>query len=443
MKRLMRILQVSTSDRGGGAEKVAYYMHRTYRAQGYPAWLAVGNKRTDDPDVVRIPDHAGAWQRLWLTIGDFFAPLEGKVRGAARVRQWLRLIGELKKFLETYQGHENLEFPGSWRILDLLPEKPAIIHCHNLHVSYFDLRVLPWLSQQAPLILTLHDAWLLSGHCAHSFDCARWKTGCGECPDLTIYPSIQRDGTAYNWRRKQKIYAKSRLYVTTPSQWLMRKVEQSMLVPAIIEAKVIPNGVDLSIFSPANKQVSRECLGIALDAKVLLFTANGIRQNIWKDYKTMRKAIVSVAERMPANEVLFIALGEDAPAEQIGPAKVLFVPYQKDPKEVARYYQAADVYLHAAKADTFPNTVLEALACGTPVVATAIGGTPEQIDDGATGFLTPYGDAEAMATCIELLLSNDILRQEISAQAAKSAIIRFDFERQVKDYLEWYIEIIN
>jgi glycosyltransferase involved in cell wall biosynthesis len=87
----------------------------------------------------------------------------------------------------------------------------------------------------------------------------------------------------------------------------------------------------------------------------------------------------SLPNRRSQRPLVFVALGEDAPAERIGAAEIRFVPYQKDPAVVARYYQAADIYIHSARADTFPNTVLEALACGTPVVATAVGGIPEQV----------------------------------------------------------------
>lgn len=464
MERHLRILQVSTSDGIGGAEKVAYNLHCAYCANGYSAWMAVGYKHTDDPYVLSIPNHdcIGAWGHFWFSIGNMFSPLVGKVRGAGRLRHLLHLIGQPRRLLERQRGHEDFEFPGTWRILDLPPQRLDIVHCHNLHGGYFDLRALPWLSQQVPMILTLHDAWLLSGHCAHFFDCERWKIGCGNCPDLSIYPAIRRDATAYNWQRKRGIYAKSRLYVATPSQWLMQKVEQSMLAPAIEGAQVIPNGVDLSIFQAADRQEVRAALGIPHSAKVLLFTANGIRRNIWKDYQTMRTAVAMVAERLDGQNVLFIALGEDAPAERIGRAEVRFIPYQKDPKAVARYYQAADVYVHAARADTFPNTVLEALACGTPVVATAVGGIPEQVkglknadcgfriadlsrysEDAATGILVPPGDGEAMAHAIVTLLMDDALRIRLGNNAAGDAQSRFDLNRQVRDYLAWYAAIFG
>lgn len=156
----------------------------------------------------------------------------------------------------------------------------------------------------------------------------------------------------------------------------------------------------------------------------------------------MRAAVALLAERLRGTVVLFIALGEDAPLEQIGQAEVCFVPYQRDPESVASYYQAADVYVHAARADTFPNTVLEALACGTPVVATSVGGIPEQVEEGVTGFLTPPGDAGAMATRTEQLLSDDALHQRFAAAAGESARRRFDLDRQANDYLEWYQELV-
>ena len=105
---------------------------------------------------------------------------------------------------------------------------------------------------------------------------------------------------------------------------------------------------------------------------------------------------------------------------------------------VARFYQAANIYLHAAKADTFPNVVLEALACGTPVVATAVGGIPEQVKDGVTGFLVASGDAEAMAKHIMMLFTDDALRRQFSLNAAHDGRKRFDLNRQVNAYVEWY-----
>src|SRR5439155_11858967 len=105
-----------------------------------------------------------------------------------------------------------------------------------------------------------------------------------------IDPAIRRDATAYNWRRKHEIFKNSRLYVATPSQWLMRKVEQSMLATGVVEARVIANGVELAVFNPSDQQEARAALGIPNEALVILFAATAIRRNIWKDYETVREA---------------------------------------------------------------------------------------------------------------------------------------------------------
>jgi glycosyltransferase involved in cell wall biosynthesis len=351
-------------------------------------------------------------------------------------------VAQPDRRLAFYCGVEDFHFPGTARLLTLTWPRPDIVHCHNLHGDYFDLRMLPWLSQQVPLVLTLHDAWLLSGHCAHSFGCEKWKIGCGHCPDLTIYPALHRDATAHNWRRKREIYTRSRLYVATPSRWLMQKVEQSMLALAVVEARVLPNGVDLSVFHPADRREARAALGIPQDVKVLLVTGVQLRQNIWKDYSTLRDAVALTSERLYGEGLLLIALGEDAPPERIGQAEIRSIPYQADRATVARYYQAADVYVHAARADTFPNAVLEALACGRPVVATAVGGIPEQVDDTRTGFLVSAGDAQGLAARIMQVLSDDALQQGMGMQAAQTARQQFDFDRQVDAYLNWYAELV-
>ncbi len=234
----------------------------------------------------------------------------------------------------------------------------------------------------------------------------------------------------------------------------MDKVNQSMFATAVVEGRVIPNGVDFSVFQLADRHAMRAALSLPLNARILLFTAHGIRPNIWKDYETMKAATALVAEQLPGQDVRFIGLGEDAPAEQAGPAEIHFVPHQEDPHLVARYYQAADIYLHAARADTFPNTILEALACGTPVVATAVGGIPEQVKslagplesmdyktyglDQATGFLVPPKNAKAMAEATVSLLNDERLYQRLADNAARDARTRFAMDRQVEDYLEFY-----
>ena len=431
----LRILQVSTVDIAGGAEKIAWDLFTSYRALQHRSWLAVGTKRSLDKDVLPIPKKSNRFSGIISSRFNKFPHYATYIyRGVDHLTKPAQLYNNLT-------GHENFDYPGTWSILESTPEPPDILHCHNLHGGYFDLRALPSLSHQVPTVLTLHDAWLLSGHCAHSFDCERWKTGCGNCPDLTIYPASRRDATAYNWQRKAEIFRKSRLYVVTPSRWLMDKVDQSMLKPGVVASRVIPNGVDLKIFHPADRVSAREKLELPHDAKIILFAANGIRKNIWKDYRTLQSALAEIAKT--SAKVLCIALGETAPPEQIGDVEIRFVPYLKDPQQVARYYQAADLYIHPARADTFPTTIIEALACGTPVVASAVGGIPEQVIEGRTGFLVPVRDARAMAGRVLDLLADEGLRVRMGLQAAEDAARRFGLERMVREYLAFYEAMLN
>lgn len=447
-QRSLRILQVSTTDMGGGAEGSAWNLFQAYRERGHCSRLAVGRKRSDDPYVLEIPNDRfhSRWARLWNPGDRLLQSFQDKIRGIGLLRRPLRVVAEPHWLIQRWQGIEDFDFPGTHRLLELPPEPPDIVHCHNLHGGYFDLRALPWLSHQVPVILNLRDAWLLGGHCAHSFDCDRWKTGCGQCPDLTIYPAIRRDATALNWRRKSDIYAKSWLYITTNSHWLMDKVRQSMLHG--VEYRVIPNGIDLTIFHPGEQAAARASLGLPSNSKIVLFASNRVRRNPWRDYATMEAAIQQVATQSQYDKLIFVCLGEKGLGQRweeysLGQACVRFVAFERDPKRVARYYQAADVYIHAAKAEAFGKTVTEALACGKPVVATAVGGIPEQVDDGVTGFLTPPGDAVVMAERISQLLRDDELCRRIGFEATQSARSRFGLERQANDFLMWYNEILE
>ena len=440
----MNILQINKLDAYGGAARASWSLFRSYQRRGLGSWLAVDHKSCDDPYVLKLFN--GSPQRLWARscrqlssqLRDR-APSTGLRWGLSRA---LNGIAEPFRSVDYFLGREDFHFPATKSLLSKFPVKPDLIHCHNLHGGYFDLRMLRSLSKQVPLVLTLHDLWLLSGHCAHSFDCERWKHGCGQCPDLDIYPKIRRDATAHNWRRKKSIYSQSRLYIASPCRWLMDKVSESILLAGCVQRRIIEPGVDLSVFKPGDKLEARARLGLPLNVPILLFSATGIRENPWKDFKTMQSAFGLLSSRL-RKRILFIGLGEDAASEHFGESEIRFIPYQQDERTVARYLQATDIYLHAARAEVWGLSITEALACGVPVVATAVGGIPEQIEDGVTGFLIPAGESNMMAERVAQLLEDPELLARISENAAHSALQRFSSERMADDYIAWYEEILS
>lgn len=439
------ILQVSALDQGGGAQQVAWNLFTAYRQAGIKSWLAVGIKQTNDPQVFVINQQM--LESHWTKLCNFFAnglsSISKKVRGVPRLQAFLRGLGRGSDWISDIRGLEDFHFPGSWQLLEQVPQKPSILHLHNLHGGYFDPRALAALSSQIPVILTLHDAWLLSGNCAHSLGCDRWKTGCGNCPDITIYPGLKVDSTHLNWQRKKMIFDHSRLYLATPCQWLLDQVKQSILAPALIEGKVIPNGIDTSIFHPVDQAKARQALGLPSNVPILLFVANGIKNNPFKDYETLNKAAALLGESAKSPMHL-VALGDErkeGATEHFGQVTIHYIPRVSNPHIVAQYYQAADLYLHAAKADTFPNTILEAMACGLPVIASNVGGIPEQVVDGVTGFLVPPGNPDLVVSAVQYLLDNPSIAQEFSRAAVVRVNELFTQEQMVEQYVQWYREI--
>lgn len=435
----MNILQVSTADRGGGAEGSARNLFLAYRRRGHASWLAVGRKYGDDPDVLELPRvrPPGARGAVFSALADWVRRRETRLPGARRLARLCDRLADARRWRDWRAGREEFDFPGTADLLNLPPQTPDIVHCHNLHGWYFDLRTLPALSARVPVILNLRDAWLLTGHCAYPCDCPRWTAGCGHCPDLERYPGVRRDATAANRTLKAEIFARSRLHVTAPAQWLLDAARDTILPAA--DYRLIPNGIDLSVFVPGDRQAARARLALPAEGPLVLF-ASSSQRNVYKDPETMFATIRRVAEARPRTR--FVCLGQSVPPRELAGASIIPAPFQNDPRTVADYYRAADLFVHTARAEAFGKTATEAMACGIPVVATAVGGLPEQIEDGISGFLAPLGDPEAHAAAILRLLDDETLRTAV-AQAAAQRGARYGLDRQADAFLAWYHELTH
>ncbi|RPI74894.1 MAG: hypothetical protein EHM45_16740, partial [Desulfobacteraceae bacterium] len=192
----MNIVHIHTHDTSGGAAKVAARLAQAQRTAGDRSGLLVGFKA--DP-----AEYSQAFD----------------IEPDLSLREHCRNNGLL-----------YYEFQGSHKLVDHPRVREAdLLHLHNLHGGYFNPFSLSALSQSKPTVWTLHDMHPLTGHCAHSFACEKWKTGCGDCPDLAVEPPIRADASALLWTDKKNIYRESRLHLVAPAQWLKNKVEQSML----------------------------------------------------------------------------------------------------------------------------------------------------------------------------------------------------------------------
>lgn len=437
-KKSLQILQINALDSPGGAAKVAYDLHTTYQKRGCNSYLAVGLKNTSDPFVV--PFENGYFDFLLqlkkgkkLSLDSFYLVTQGIYQLSLRLRNpALRRLGQ-----------EVLYYPGIWRLFPVKGIQPDIVHCHNLHGGYFDLKALTRISLEYPLVLTLHDAWLLAGHCAHSFTCNKWRAGCRKCPDITIPLALQRDGSAQNWKVKRSIFQKSSFNLVTPCNWLMERVEQSIVNEGIISKTIIPNGVDQTIFHPGNQSLARIDLGLPENAIVILFAANGIKVSVWKDYPTLHKVICSISKEKLPKKVIFIALGDNSPSEKFGNTEIRYIPHIKNPEIIAKYYRASDIYLHPARAETFPLTIIEAMSSGIPVIASAVGGIPEQVEEGITGFLTPVGSVDQMVDSIVQLIRDGNLHESLGKNAERIAKEKYSLELQTDRYLNFYKQLLK
>ena len=435
----MTVLQASAYEIGG-AGAVMLDLHREYMRRDIDSWVAVGRARHADARVLEVPNDAArsGWTRAVTRLAGAGAGEDE--RALSPLAKALLVAADPGRYQAILAGVEDFAFPATAALLDLPPRRPNVLHLHNLHGYYFDLRELPVLSRQVPTVLTMHDAWLLTGHCAHPIDCPRWEDGCGMCPDLERYVPIRADASAENRRLKREILGRSRVALVSPSRWLLGMAEHSLPLGNELTARHIPNGVDTSVFRPGDRVAARTALELAPDATVLLATAEMLADNPFKDFPTLRSALEMLGARDGSRPTL-VALGLDREIDPIPGVDVVAVPFTDGRESVVRHYQAADVYVHAARAENLPITILEAMACGLPVVASAVGGIPELVVEGETGLLVPRGDAGALADALAGLLGDAERRAALGRAGRARVLEHFTLSREADRYLELYAEL--
>jgi glycosyltransferase involved in cell wall biosynthesis len=369
--------------------------------------MLVGQRRTSDPDVRPLKRNI-----LWRA-GD-------------------RIAGTVADSLDLQYAF----FPSSFGVASDPWFKDAdVVQLYNTHGSYFSHTALPFLSRLRPVVWRLSDMWAFTGHVAYSYDCERWRHGCGSCPYLGEYPALSRDTTATLWRWKNAVYRRSRLTIVAPSRWIERLASESPLLSRFPIVR-IPNGIDLERFRPVAKEEARARLGLPAEGPVVLFSA--------PDVSDRRKGGAVLNEALERLEgVPFRLLVAGANETPPFPRSFWSLTHLVEEAEIALSYAAADVFVLPTLAENLPNAALESVASGTPCVSFDVGGVPDVVRHMETGYLAKLWDAEALAEGIRTLLADEELRARMSVACRTLAEAEFGAGLEAERFSELYAQVTS
>ena len=286
--------------------------------------------------------------------------------------------------------------------------------------------------------------WMLTGHCGFSFDCDRWKTGCGKCPYPETPPAIKRDGTSLEWKLKNWIYPKLNklnLNLICPSKWIAKLAKQSPLTSRF-PIHHIPHGIDTETFQPLDPEYCRLELGIPLSKKVLMFAS--VKLN---DARKGSNLLIKALQKLPQSlkkQILLLVFGQEAKtiATTVG-IPVYDLGYLDDERPKAVAYSAADLFIFPTRADNFPLVLKESTACGTPMVSFKVGGVPDLVRHGITGYLAQPENVKEFGDGIVQLLEDESLRHQMSQQCRAIAEKEYSLALYAQRHIDLYSELLE
>ncbi|MHB1118326.1 MAG: glycosyltransferase [Minisyncoccota bacterium] len=380
----MKILVIGTIDNKGGAAQVSWELRRRLKDAGHTVNTFVRYKYSNEPNVFVIP----------------------RKRYQDRL---VRLFANDLKFAWTDYLLETKEF-----------KEADIVHCHNLHSNFFDLKTLQKMSLQKPVVWTLHDMWAFTGFASNS---ATLKN-----PNPKKFLLFLWDNTPHLLRMKKNIYKKSKLYVVAVSDWLKTEIEKSVLKGQQITR--IYNGIDIDTFKPYDKTLTRKELGLPLDKKIVAFGIKG-----WPDSN-------KIVDDYGGNEhVFFMSVGHSN--INTTNKNYLPLPHTQDRVLLAKYLSAADVFFHPTPEDSFGLISAEALSCGTPVVTYNVDALPEIVSHKEVGYVAEYENLDDAKNGIEYILNLSKDDYTLMGTKARERIVNnFSCEKMYREYLALYKKIL-
>ena len=401
----------------------AYRLHVGLRRLGTDSRMFVLESRIDDP-----------YATTFLPPGDLFS----------RVRRRLRR-GQLSRSMARYRSTRPAGY--GWffddrsihggAMLDQLPPCD-LVHLHAT-AGFVDYRAFfASVPRRVPVVRTLHDMAFFTGGCHHDWGCGKYTARCGACPQLGSH--AEEDLSRQIWRRKHAalgVVPPGRLYCVTPSRWLAETAKRSALLRDV-PISVIPLGVDTEQFRPRDRRAARDILGVPQDALAVLFLSDPI-DRAEKGFVLLAQALDALGRQ--AN-ILLVSVGGGALPCKISTPHLRLERIHHE-RMLSMIYSAADLCVIPSVQDNFPYVALESLACGTPVVAFAVGGLPESVRPGITGRLVPPRDAGALGAAIRELLEQPAQRMEMGAQGRRVAVEEYALELQAQRYLALYETILG
>ena len=405
----MKILHFNQSDILGGASIAGYRLHQDLLRHGIDSRLLVGNPETEDERVAVMPR--------------------------------LQKLEDLLHRINYHLGLNFIHHIGSFKTLSHAFFKDAdILNFHNLHSTPFSYLAISWLTQHKPAIFTLHDMWSFTGHCAYSYDCDRWKIGCGQCPYPKAYPPVQRDNTHLEWMLKSWVYTHSQLAIVTPSRWLAEQAQCSMLKHFPIHH--IPHGIETDLYQPLDPVQCKSVLGLPQDKPVLMFGAEKLG-----DSRKGADLLLQVIQGLPKSlksEILLLTFGQSGQAlAKAAEMEVLSLGYIGGDRLKAIAFSAADLFLFPTRADNLPLVLQESMACGTPMVSFRVGGVPELVRPGVTGYLAEAENVEDFRQGVMHLLEDPALRSQMSQNCRSIALREYPLALQTQRYIELYENVLQ
>jgi glycosyltransferase involved in cell wall biosynthesis len=410
---MIKVLHLWKSDSpkfGGGGAGSMYRLHSNLIKAGIESKILCENKATDSSHVAVIP------RRMRRT--EF---------GIRYVTMRLGLNDIYRLNSSKIKGHEFYS-------------EADILNFHGIHSGFINYLTLPSLTEHKLSVFTLRDMWCMTGHCAVNYDCDRWKTGCGNCPYPEAYPPIKRDATHIEWKLKNWIYKRSKLCIVTVSKLQTEQAKVSMLQRFPIYH--IPNGVDTELYQPVDPDLSRFALGIPKKSKVLMFVATNLGLP-GKGGDLLIKALKNLPKTLK-KEMLLLLLGSggDTIGKMAG-IKSLNLGYITNERIKLLAYSSADLFILPTRSEGLSLVLLESMSCGTPMLSFRVGGNPDLVRDGITGYLAEPENVKELSFNIIKLLEDESLRNKMAQNCRQIAQGEFSTDIETKRYIELYSKLLS